>query len=148
MSKKLKVLVVDDELRMVKTICDILLFKGYEALPAYSGEEAVQMVKGNDFDCVLMDIKMPGIDGVKALKMIKGASPDTPVVLMSANATAEQVAEAKLHGAAAVLGKPIDFQPIFSFFSLLGKEEIVLIEDISRSNRNALQGEPFNCEVV
>jgi CheY-like chemotaxis protein len=45
MSEKLKVLVVDDDRRMVKTICDILRVKGYEALPAYSGEEAVAMGK-------------------------------------------------------------------------------------------------------
>jgi DNA-binding NtrC family response regulator len=128
-SEKPKLLVVDDDRRMVKTICDILRVKGYEALPAYSGEEAVAMVKGEAFDCVLMDIKMPGIDGVAALKMIKDGSPDTPVVLMSAYATDEQLIEAKRQGAATVLTKPIDFQQILSFLSLLRKEESVLIVD-------------------
>ena len=123
MSEKLKILVVDDDRRMVKTICDILRVKGYEALPAYSGEEAVQLVPEEAFDCVLMDIKMPGIDGVEALKMIKGVAPDTPVVLMSAYATKEQAEEAKLHGAAMVLTKPIDFPQVLSFLSLLGKAE-------------------------
>lgn len=129
MGEKLKILVVDDDRRMVRTICDIFRVKGYEALPAYSGNEAVQVVQREAFDCVLMDIKMPGIDGVAALKMIKGVAPDTPVVLMSAYATDEQLAEAKQHGAASVLTKPIDFQQVLSYLSLLRKESSVLIVD-------------------
>lgn len=129
MEGKLKILVVDDDRRMVRTICDILRVKGYEALPAYSGEEAVSMVQQEEFDCVLMDIRMPGIDGVAALKKIKDVAPDTPVVLMSANASDGQVAEARLLGAAAVLTKPIDFQQVLSFLSLLWKEESILIVD-------------------
>ncbi|MDO9080739.1 MAG: response regulator, partial [Desulfuromonadales bacterium] len=93
MNGKLKILVVDDDRRMVRTICDILQVKGYEPLPAYCGEEAVKMVQQQEFDCVLMDIRMPGIDGVAALKRIKDVAPDTPVVLMSANASDGQVAE-------------------------------------------------------
>jgi two-component system, NtrC family, response regulator HydG len=129
MREKQKILVVDDDRRMVKTICDILRVKGYEALPAYSGEEAVEVAKREAFDCVLMDLKMSGIDGVAALKMIKDVVPDTPVVLMSAYATKEQAEEAKLHGAAMVLTKPIDFQQVLSFFSLLRKAESVLPSD-------------------
>jgi len=52
------------------------------------------MVRGEGFDCVLMDLKMPGIDGVEALKMIKEAAPGLRVVLMSAYATENQAEEA------------------------------------------------------
>lgn len=129
MSEKPKILVADDDRRMVRTICDILRVKGYEPLPAHSGEEAVQWIKGEEFDCVLMDLKMSGIDGVTALKMIKDAAPATPVVLMSAYATDEQRAEAKQYGAASVLTKPIDFQQVLSYLSLLRKESSVLVVD-------------------
>jgi CheY-like chemotaxis protein len=78
MSDQLQVLVVDDDRGMVKTISDILRIKGYEAVPAYSGEEAVEKVKGESPECVLMDIKMPGIDGVGALKLIRDAAPIFP----------------------------------------------------------------------
>src|SRR5690242_9129965 len=117
MSKQLRVLVVDDDRRMMKTICDILQVKGYEAIPAYSGEEAVAKVKEDSPNCVLMDIKMSGIDGVEALKMIGDAVPDLPVLLMSAYATDEQIEEAKRQGAYAVLTKPIDVQGVLSFLS-------------------------------
>jgi len=129
MGEKTKVLVVDDDKRMVKTLCDILKVKGYEAAEAYTGEEAVEKVKSDNPDCVLMDIKMPGINGVEALNMIKDISPDLPVVLMSAYATEELTEEAKQQGAYTVLNKPLDVQAVLSFLSLLRKEESVLIVD-------------------
>lgn len=120
--EKLKILAVDDDQPMLRTICDILRIKGYECLPVGSGEKAVQAVHLEEFDCVLMDIKMAGIDGVTALKLIKGVAPDTPVVLMSANASLEQIAAAKRYGAVTILTKPIDFPQILSFLSRLRKE--------------------------
>lgn len=129
MSDKLKVLVVDDDRRMVKTICDILQVKGYSAAPAYSGEEAVEKVKAAKPDCVLMDLRMEDINGIDALKLLKAVAPDLPVVLMSAYATEEQVAEAKRLGAYSLLTKPIDIQMVMSFLSLLRKEESILIVD-------------------
>lgn len=129
MKEKTKVLVVDDDRRMVKTICDILLVKGYEPAAAYSGEEAVEMVKSVTPDCVLMDVRMPGIDGVETLRMVKAVSPDLPVVLMSAYATEEQAEEAKRQGACTVLAKPIDISALLSFLALLRKEESILIVD-------------------
>ena len=132
MSEKLKVLVVDDDRRMVKTICDILLVKGYSAAPAYSGEEAVERVKAEKPDCVLMDLKMEGIDGIETLKLFKGIASDLPVVMMSAYATKEQMEEANKEGAYSVLTKPFDVG------GLLG-----IIEEIRRKKLGAVLGEPF-----
>ncbi|MBI5643554.1 MAG: response regulator [Deltaproteobacteria bacterium] len=150
MIEHLKVLVVDDDRRMVKTICDILKVKGYTALPAYSGEEALQKVREDKPDCVLMDIKMDGIDGVEATKMIKAISPSLPVVLMSAYATEEQTNEAKKQGAYTVLTKPIDVQQVLSFLSLIRKEESILVVDddpaFSRTLRDILQASGYNVE--
>ena len=129
MGEKTKVLVVDDDRRMVRTMCDILKVKGYEASEAYTGKEAVEKVKSDHPDCVLMDIKMPGINGVEALQMIKGMAPDLPVVLMSAYTSEEQVKEAKALGAETVLTKPVDLEMVFSFLSLLKKESSILIVD-------------------
>lgn len=150
MSDQLKVLVVDDDRRMVKTICDILRVKGYEAVPAYSGEEAVEKVKEELPACVLMDIKMPGIDGVEALKMLRDAVPNIPVLLMSAHSTGDQDEEAKRQGAYAVLTKPIDVEGILSFLSLLKKEESVLVVDddlrFSKTLKDILQARGYEVE--
>lgn len=129
MGERTKVLVVDDDRRMIKTICDILKVKGHEAVEAYTGEEAVEKVRSDHPDCVLMDIKMPGINGVEALQLIKGIAPQLPVVLMSAYATDELSLQARQQGADAVLPKPLDISSILSFLTLLRKEESVLVVD-------------------
>ena len=125
----MKILVVDDDQRIVKTTCDILKIKGYEPVATYSGEEGVEKVRSDPPDCVLMDIKMPGISGVEALKQMKVVVPDLPVVLVSAYATDELVGEAMRAGAYAVLSKPLNFPMILSFLSLLRKEESILVVD-------------------
>lgn len=129
MNKKMKILVVDDDRQMVKTICDILQFKEFETLPAYSGEEAVDKINNDVPDCVLMDLKMPGMNGVETLKIIKGVSPETPVVLMSAYASAEQSKEANLLGVVTILTKPVDLQQLLSLLALLENKKSVLISD-------------------
>lgn len=123
MKEKLRIMVVDDDRRMVKTICDILKVKGYATQAAFSGEEAVEEVRRDCPDCVLMDLKMPGIDGVKALELIREVDAVLPVLLYSAFVTEEQVQEAKRHGVAAVLPKPLDIQLFFCFLSHLEKGE-------------------------
>lgn len=125
----MKILVVDDDRRIVKTTCDILKIKGHDAVAAYTGEEGVAMVKADLPDCVLMDIRMPGISGVEALRQMKAISPALPVVLVSAYATGEVVEEAKRAGAYAVLSRPLNFQMVLSFLSLLRKEENILVVD-------------------
>lgn len=125
----MKILVVDDDRRIVRTTCDILKIKGHEAIPAYSGEEGVEQVRNDPPDCVLMDIKMPGINGVEALKQMKRIIPALPVVLVSAYAADDLMEEAKRAGAYAILNKPLNFPIILSFLSLLDKEESILVVD-------------------
>lgn len=125
----MKILVVDDDRRIVRTTCDILKIKGHEAMAAYSGEEGVEAVRSALPDCVLMDIKMPGISGVEALTQMKQIAPALPVVLVSAYAADELLAEAKRAGAYAILSKPLNFPIVLSFLSLLAKEESILVVD-------------------
>ena len=150
MSKKTKVLVVDDDRRMARTICDILRVKGYEAIEANDGIEAVEKVKSDTPDCVLMDIKMPKLSGVEALKTLYGLAPKLPVILMIAHTTDEQILEAKQHGAYAVLNKPIDIQAFLLFLSAVRKERSILIVDddavFCRTLKDILQSRGYKVE--
>ncbi len=150
MGNTFKVLVVDDDRRMVRTISDILAAKGYRAMAALTGEEAVAMVREEKPDCVLMDVKMPGMDGVEALKIMKGIAPELPVVLMSAYSTEEQSAEARLQGAYSILTKPIDIQQLLSFLSLLKREQSILVVDddpaFCSTLRDILQSRSYKVE--
>jgi two-component system, NtrC family, response regulator HydG len=129
MNEKTKVLVVDDDVRMTRTICDILIIKGYGAIDANSGEEALEKLQSCVPDCILMDIKMEGIDGIETLKIIREKVPEVPIILMSGYVTEEQISEAKLHGAYVVLNKPVDIKTILTFLSILKKEKNILILD-------------------
>lgn len=120
---------MDDDHRIVRTTCDILKIKGHEAIEAHTGEEGVEMVRSERPDCVLMDIKMPGISGNEAMQLMKAIIPDLPIVLVSAYATDETISAAMAAGAYAVLSKPLNFQMILSFLSLLRKEESILVVD-------------------
>ncbi len=125
----MKILVVDDDKRIVKTTCDILKIKGHDPIPAYTGEEGIEKVRVEKPDCVLMDIKMPGISGVEAMKRMEEIAPALPIVLVTAYATEDLMDEAKKAGAYAILSKPLNFQMILSFLALLDKEEGILVVD-------------------
>jgi DNA-binding NtrC family response regulator len=150
MGETVKVLVVDDDRRMVKTICDILKAKGFQASSAFTGEEAVAMVRAERPDCVLMDVKMPGIDGIAALRLMKEIVPDLPVVLMSAYSTGDQAAEANRRGGYSVLIKPIDIQQLLSFLALLSKESSILVvaddPQFCKTLKDILQSKEYRVE--
>lgn len=102
-----RILVVDDDRDMVRTLCDILRLHGWEADPAHSGEEAIDAVRARTYSAIVMDIKMPGISGVSALKVIRGERPTLPVLLMTAHATRDLIVEAERDGAMRVFPKPV-----------------------------------------
>jgi two-component system, NtrC family, response regulator HydG len=129
MSEKLRILIVDDDQRMAGTLKDILNAKGYEADADHSGPEALKRVAQTHFDCILTDIKMPGMNGVDLYKVIKQKQPDIPVVLMTAYSTDKLVKEGLEQGAIASLTKPLDINALLTFFSSLRKERSVLIVD-------------------
>ena len=129
MSDNLRILVVDDDQRMAKTLADILKVKGYQAETAHSGVEALEKVAGKPFDCVLTDIKMPEVNGVELYRAIKGRQPDLPVVLMTAYSSDSLVAEGLDEGVVGVLTKPLDIGMLLTFFSFLRQERSVVIMD-------------------
>jgi len=109
-----RILVVDDDRAMVRTLSDILRLRGWEPDAAFSGEEAVAAEERGDYQMVLMDIKMPGIDGVTAFRRIKANNPAARVVLMTAHTEPEVVEAAVAEGALRVLSKPVDLAALLT----------------------------------
>ena len=103
-----RILLVDDDIGMVETLRDILSLHGWEVTPADSGEAAVAAHLESDFDVVLMDLKMPGMDGVTASRKMRERNPELPVIIMTAHDTAHLQRNAEQEGLRAVLRKPID----------------------------------------
>ncbi len=129
MSENLRILIVDDDQRMAKTLKDIFNVKGYEAEVAHSGREALKELAKGQFNCVLADIKMPEMNGVDFYKMLKKEQPDIPVVMMTAYSADKLVNEGLKEGAIAVLSKPLDIEALLSFFSALRKDRSIVIVD-------------------
>ena len=98
------VLVADDESGMRETLVDILSGLGYRVASVEDGDAALEAIRRDRFDVVVMDIRMPGRDGVSVLREV--GSPPPQVILMSAYAHPEQLAAAERANAFAVLPKP------------------------------------------
>lgn len=107
-----RILVVDDDETMVRTLCDILALHGWEAAGVYSGEQAIDAVSRERFAAVLMDVRMPGIDGVTALQRLKALAPDLRVLMMTAHTASDLHRQAARHGAAHVLTKPLQIETL------------------------------------
>jgi DNA-binding response OmpR family regulator len=107
MSDTIKVLMVDDEEQFRATTKKLLNRRGFETILAGSGEEAVDKLDENP-DVVILDIKMPGMDGHQALKEIKSRIPDVPVIMLTGHGTMPSAREALIEGAFDYLSKPCD----------------------------------------
>jgi len=129
MGRKLQILIVDDDPSMRKTLTDIFRVKGHQAQAAGDGFEALEKMKANRFDCVLTDIKMPGMDGVELSRLIGEAWPEAPVLLMTAYADDALTREELVEGVIAVLSKPLPLNALLDFFTYLGQERLVVIVD-------------------
>ena len=105
---KKKILVVDDEVSHCKMLEVVLTEEGYIISTALNGKEAVKMSEQNLYDLVLMDIRMREMDGIEALKKIKGINPDIPVIMMTAYASLKTAIEALKTGAFDYLTKPLN----------------------------------------
>ncbi len=103
-----KVLIVDDEGAIRRTLRDILQFEKYEVDEATDGLECLAKVKQRGYDAILLDIKMPKMDGLETLERLQEISPDTPVVMISGHGTIETAVEAVKKGAFDFLSKPPD----------------------------------------
>ena len=105
MSSDLAVLVADDELGMRETLVEIFADSGYAVRSVADGDSALVEIRRNRFDVVVMDIRMPGRDGVAVL--LESGAPPPPVILMTAYANDDQVREAQA-SAFALLSKPFE----------------------------------------
>lgn len=122
MTKKVRILLVDDDPGMCETLSDILEDKGYDVVTANDGMQAVESTKRNEFDLVLMDIRMPGMNGVEACKIMRSERPTLRVVLMTAYAVEDLVQEALKDDAVGIFFKPLDIEKVINL--LQGVKEI------------------------
>ncbi len=122
------------------SLADILEAKGYGVESENSGEAAIAKVKEKSFDVILMDIKMPVMNGVEAFKQIKKISPRTAVIMVTAYSLENLINEALAEGAFGVLHKPLDIDKLIEQIEL-AKERgmLILVTDDDPATRETFK---------
>jgi len=127
MTKKPRILVVDDEAAMRESLKDWLMEDGYEVGLAAGGEEAIAMAREKGFEVVLLDLKMPGMNGLETLKKLKEVRPDAEILMMTAYAAVDTAVQAMKKGAFDYLVKPFDPDEVeMQIKKIVAHKELVL----------------------
>jgi len=112
MSKKVSILIVDDEDDPRDTLAELLAEKGYDVRGAASGSDALDMIESGTYDLVITDLIMPRVDGIALTKNIRSLNLDIPIIVVTGFATIEYAVESMKAGAFDFITKPFNFEQI------------------------------------
>ena len=133
-----RMLIVDDEEGMRHTLRRIMRAKGFEVEVAASGEDAIRVAAEFQPEIVLLDIRMPGMDGVQTFRRLKESCPEVVAVFMTAHASEQLARDALDEGAIKVLTKPIDIDLLYNLV-IQGTARPILVVDDDPGFRTSLQ---------
>lgn len=115
-------MLVDDNEDFLDSTKDVLEAEGYQVITAANGEDAVFLAGSQHFNIILMDIKMPGIDGVESFLKMKAQNPDVRVILVTAYSLDDLISRAKAEGVLAILPKPLDMPKLLKTIAAVLQE--------------------------
>jgi two-component system, NtrC family, response regulator HydG len=130
--KTLRILVVDDEPDTCANLSDILTEQGYRVDVAHDGLAALELVKKNAYDVALLDLKMPGIDGLELYRRIRTISADTVAIVVTAYASSTTATSVLGAGAWKILSKPVNLPQLLGFVGQAISQPLVLVVDDDR----------------
>ncbi len=110
---KHRILVVEDNSHIREMIFICLSKKGYFVTQAHNGDQALTIIDKNKYDLALIDIQMPGINGIETLSLIKSKQPSIKSIIMSANLSPSYIFEAMAKGSDAVMIKPFEVSELY-----------------------------------
>lgn len=105
-----RVLVVDDEENILDLLSEVLQDEGYQVDGATDGLDALEKVRNNTFDVMLVDLKLPEMDGMELLRIVRMAEPQLPVIVMSGNGNLQSVIQSIRQGAYDYISKPFNLE--------------------------------------
>lgn len=103
-----KILIVDDQQGIRLLLNEVFKNEGYETLLASNGVVAIQYFENNPIDCILLDMKIPGMNGLEILQHIKKINPLLPVIMMTGNGDTDLIRQAEELGISRFFAKPFD----------------------------------------
>ncbi len=123
-----RVLLVDDEVEFVETLAERMRARGLEVSTATNGAEAILMAERESFDAVVLDLAMPGMDGIETLDHLLRRQPDLQVMLLTGQATVQRAVEATRLGAIEVFEKPTDIETLIGKIREARAQRFALVE--------------------
>ena len=132
------VLLVDDEEQFLQVLSERLTNRGLHVSSVTSGEEAVAMVENKNFDAVVVDLAMPGIDGIETTKKIKEKRPDLEIIILTGHATVKAGIEAMKLGAEDFLEKPVDLNVLLERISEAKQKRVRIQEKKSQKEMDQI----------
>ena len=123
MKEKANILIVDDNISLIRTMSFILKRKGYSVMLASDGREAIKKVKCRFFDIAFIDIRLPAMNGVEVYKKIKEIRPEAVVIMMTAYTVEDMVQEALSVGAYGVIYKPLEMKETLNLIDEIWKRK-------------------------
>jgi len=139
--KKLKLLLVDDEHEFVETLADRLKLRDLDAVIAHDGEEALSVVEQEEPDVIVLDPKMPGIDGIEVLRRVRKAYPNVQVIILTGHGSKKDEDAARSLGAFDYLKKPVDLDTLVPRIKNAFKHKMRKLEQMSMAVAFAEAGE-------
>ncbi len=112
MDNQIRILVVDDEPKICHLIEQILKLEGYQVDISFSGVEALQMIERYNYQMLLTDLKMPGIDGLELIQKSKELNPEIRVIMVTGYATVETAVQSLRHGVDDYIKKPFNISKL------------------------------------
>ena len=107
-NQKIKILLIDDEEEFISTLAERLELRGYQCRTAGDGESGIQMIENESFDIAILDLMMPGLNGLDTLRQIKTTNKELPVILLTGHGSTKDGMEGMRLGAFDFLIKPLD----------------------------------------
>jgi DNA-binding NtrC family response regulator len=139
-----KVLLVDDEDDFLQTLTRRLEMRGLKVTAATRGTEAVDLADKQEFDAIVIDLAMPGMDGLETLKHIKENHPDAEIIMLSGQGTIKKSTEAMKLGAEDFLEKPVDIQELLQKIAEAKDKRILILQKKSMEEiDNILKSKPW-----
>jgi DNA-binding NtrC family response regulator len=126
---KLNILIVEDEKSQREMLCGFLSKEGHAVKEAENGENALVSVKEGHFDLLLLDYKMPGMNGLEVLEEVKRINPDIDVIMMTAFGTIETAVKAMKTGAVDYITKPVELEELLLHLNRLSERRVLIREN-------------------
>jgi DNA-binding NtrC family response regulator len=126
------VLLIDDEEQFLKVLGERLETRGLKVNTVTSGEDALTLIDDKNYDAIVLDLAMPGIDGIETLKLLKEKKPDLEIIMLTGHATVQKGVEAMKLGADDFLEKPVELSVLLERISEAKNKRILILEKKSQ----------------